>query len=97
MTRVPRIGRVLDVVGLLFLVAGAALVGRAWVGFREVQAFVPPPDAPAMAAVAFADEFWRMQKLGVALMVVGVGVFVAAWWIARHPRVRVAGGDSFAD
>lgn len=85
MTPVPRIGRALDLVGLLFLLVGGAFVARAWLGFREVQSYVPSPDATGMTAVEFADQFWRMQKVGVGLMIVGVGVFVAAWWIARRP------------
>jgi hypothetical protein len=83
MAPVPRVGRILDLVGLLFLLAGGGLVGRAWVGFREVQGFVPPPDAPAMAAVAYADRFWRLQKVGAALMALGLAVFLMAWWVAR--------------
>lgn len=93
MTPVPRIGRVLDLVGLLFLVVGGGFVARAWVGFREVQGFVPPPDAPAMAAVEFADGFWRMQKVGVGLMLIGIGVFVAAWWVARQAAARSTGQE----
>ncbi len=85
MTDVPRIGRVLDLVGLLFLLAGGGFVARAWVGFQEVQSYVPPTDGTGLTAVEFADQFWRMQKMGVGLIVVGVGVFVAAWWIARRP------------
>lgn len=93
MTPVPRIGRVLDLVGAVVLLVGAGFVVRAWIGFREVEAYVPPPDAPPMAAVAFADGFWRMQKLGVLLMLAGIGVFVAAWWIARRRGVAGSGED----
>ena len=86
MTPVPRIGRVLDLVGLVFFLLGGGFTARAWIGFREVQSYVPSPDAAAMTAVEFADQFWRIQKMGVALMLVGIGVFVAAWWIARRAR-----------
>ena len=88
---VPRIGRVLDLVGLSVFAAGAALVYRAWLGFREVQAFAPTLDDPPMAALQLADRFWRIQKVGIALILVGIAVFVGAWWIARH-RLATAGG-----
>ena len=84
MTSVPRIGRILDLVGLLFLLSGAGLVIRAWIGFREIQAYAPKFDDPPMAAVAIADGFWRLEKLGIGLILLGVAVFVAAWWIARR-------------
>ena len=83
MKSVPRIGRVLDLVGLLLFLGGGALFARAWVGFRSVQGFVPPPDAPAWAAVELADQYWRLQKIGAGLMIAGIAVFVAAWWVAR--------------
>ena len=80
---VPRIGRVLDAVGLVLFLVGAALFGRAWLGFQEVRAFVPGPEDPLWAAIELADRYWLMQRVGVAVMVVGVAVFVAAWWVAR--------------
>jgi hypothetical protein len=39
-----------------------------------------------MSAVAVADGFWRLQKIGTWLMVAGVAVFVLAWWVARRAR-----------
>ena len=84
MSAVPRIGRLLDGIGALVFLTGVALVGRAWLGFREVQSFQPGPGGPPMGAVIFADRFWLMQKVGVTVMIIGVGVFVGAWWIARR-------------
>lgn len=86
MKPVPRIGRILDVAGLLLFVAGVAVAARAWVGFRQVTGYEPPSDGPAWAAVTMADGYWRLQKIGVVLMLAGVAVFVAAWWVARSRR-----------
>lgn len=83
---VPRIGRILDLVGLILFLAGAGLFARAWQGFREVRAFVPAPGDALWAATQMADGYWRMQRLGVAVMSVGIAVFVAAWWVARRAR-----------
>lgn len=90
MKPVPRIGRVLDVVGLLLFLVGAALYVRAWIGFGTVPSFVPPTDAGPWAAVAVANRFWRLQKIGVALMIVGIVGFVVAWWTARRALTREA-------
>jgi len=86
MKTVPRIGRILDLAGLLLFLGGASAVAWAWLGFQDVQSYQPPPDAPAWAAVSVADGYWRIQKIGVAVMVAGLVVFVAAWWVARRPR-----------
>ncbi len=84
MTPVPRIGRVLDLVGLVFFLLGGGFIARAWYGFREVQGYVPPPDPTAMTAVEFADQFWRIQRVGVGLLLIGIALSVAAWWTARR-------------
>jgi small-conductance mechanosensitive channel len=86
MRAVPRIGRVLDAVGLALFVIGAAAFVWAWTGFRRVEAYQPPSGAPAWAAVSMADGYWRWQKVGVGLMLAGIVVFVAAWWVARKRR-----------
>lgn len=81
---VPRIGRVLDAVGLVFFLGGCALFVRSWVGFRSVPSFARAPDDVLTAAVDYADGFWRLQRVGVALMLVGIAVFVLAWFVARR-------------
>ena len=85
---VSRIGRLLDLVGLLLFLGGAAFFVWAWIGFRSVPAFVPDPNGEPWAAVRFADGYLRLQWLGGALMAAGIATFVAAWWVARrkHPR-----------
>ncbi len=87
-TPVPRIGRVLDAIGLTVFLVGGGLVARAWIGFQSVPDFQRAPGDVSAAAVAYADGFWRLQKIGVALMVVGVAVFVGAWLAARRPTAK---------
>ena len=36
-----------------------------------------------MAALQLADRFRLIERTGVALMVIAVGVFVGAWWATR--------------
>ena len=65
---VPRIGRVLDLAGLLLFSVGGALYARAWVGFRSVPDFERVEGGPVFAATEFADGFRRMQAAGTALL-----------------------------
>jgi hypothetical protein len=81
---VPRIGRILDLAGLLIFLAGGALYARAWFGFQTVPGYQPSVTDAAFAATAVADGFWRLQKVGQAVMGVGITVFVIAWWTARR-------------
>ena len=92
MKEVPRIGRMLDLAGLLIFLTGAGCYARAWFGFRSLPAYVPDPDGEPWASLEIADGFWRLQKIGVGLMVFGIAVFVIAWWIAR--RKQAAGGPA---
>lgn len=90
MKTVPRIGRILDLGGLLLFLAGGATYAWAWIGFQGVPEYVPSADAPLGAAVAVADGYWRLQKIGTGLMVAGVAVFILAWWVARGAARRSA-------
>ena len=90
MKNVPRIGRILDAIGLLLFLGGGAAVAWAWVGFQGVTTYVPPADAPAWSAVEIANGYWRMQKIGVGVMLAGIAVFVLAWWVARRATARAA-------
>lgn len=82
---VPVHGRVLDALGLAIFLGGAAIFAWAWAGFRRVQSYVPPPEAEG-AAVALADSYWRLQKIGGWVMAAGLAVFVVAWWVAGRGR-----------
>jgi len=88
MKPVPRIGRALDLAGLLLFLGGGGTFAWSWSGFRGMEAYVPPPDAPAWSAIAMADGYLRMQWIGGGLMVAGVAVFVLAWWVARKAMER---------
>ena len=86
---VPRIGRILDLAGLLLFLAGAALYARAWLGLRGMDSFVPDPDSAGFAALARADQLSSLGRVGVGLMIAGgiIGVIAAvvALRIMRRP------------
>jgi hypothetical protein len=86
MTPVPRIGRILDFAGLLLFLAGGLVYARAWLGFQGIDEFERPEHGTVMAATELVDGFRRMEHVGVAIMLVGIAVFVAAWWVARRVR-----------
>lgn len=90
MKNVPRIGRVLDLVGLIIFAAGGVFFVRAWIGFRGVPDYVPPAESRPWAAVGVADGYWRLQKVGAGLMIAGIAVFVLAWWSARRIAARAS-------
>lgn len=90
MKPVPRIGRILDIVGLLLFLVGAAFYVWAWIGFGTIPSFVRLPDAEPWATVAVANRYWRLQKIGVALMIAGIVGFMVAWWTARRALTRAA-------
>jgi hypothetical protein len=90
MKTVPRIGRILDLGGLLLFLGGAAVFAWAWIGFQGLTGYVPPVDGSAPSAVSVANGYWRLQKIGAGLMMGGQAVFVLAWWVARR-RAKPAG------
>ena len=81
--RVPRLGRVLDVVGIMVFVAGASLYVHSWLGLRAMDEFVSTPDAPG-SAIEHADGLSGLGRIGFALMALGVLVGVAAAIVARR-------------
>ena len=85
MNTVPRIGRVLDLAGLLLFLGGGAVAIWAWLGFQGLPTNLPSGDGTGPSAVSVANGYWRLQKIGTALMIAGIAVFVAAWWVARRP------------
>jgi len=88
---VPRIGRVLDLVGLSLFLTGGAIWARAWFGFRGIPTYERPSGGTVFATVELADGFRQLQRVGVTLMLVGIAVFVLAWWVARRVQRAEAG------
>ena len=87
---VPRIGRVLDLVGLLLFLVGGAVYARSWLGLRAMDDFVREAGAAQFAAVEHADRLARVGRLGFALMAAGVMVAVVAAVVARRVAARRA-------
>lgn len=82
--KVSRLGRLLDLAGLLLLLAGAGMAARAWAGFEEVRSYQATAADEPFTALRLHDHYSRLQRAGGALMVGGVAVFVAAWWVGRR-------------
>lgn len=91
---VPRIGRILDLVGLLLFVVGGGVFVRAWLGFQAVRHYQPGPHDPLWSAIRRADGFLRLQHVGAAIMGVGITVFLIAWWTAGRKRKTAAPVES---
>ena len=81
---VPRIGRVLDVVGALLFLSGAVVYARSWLGLRAMDEFTRPEGAPMWAAAEHANALARLGRLGFALMACGVLVGVLAAVVAKR-------------
>jgi len=84
MAVVSRIGRILDGVGLSAFLLGGGVYARAWFGFREVEASAPAFIGAQSSAIELADRFWFMERIGAGVMLLGIAVFVGAWWMERR-------------
>lgn len=89
MTRPPvtRLGRILDLVSLGLIVAGALLFGQAFLGMKQLRdqrdiAFVPGT-TEAFAALSRYYRLQRLSYLGAGLAFVGIGVALSAAWHNR--------------
>jgi hypothetical protein len=84
---VTRLGRKLDLVSMVFILAGAVLFLQAFLGMKELRdqgemQFVPG----TTEANAALNRYYRMQRLswlGVGLGAVGIGVALSAAWHNR--------------
>lgn len=89
---VPRIGRILDLVGLGLLLAGGGLYGWAWLGMRRLESVQPVSrEAGDFAAMARFQDLWELSRVGLAVMVLGVLTAVAAMVVARVLSRRAEG------
>lgn len=81
---VPRIGRVLDALGLLLFLGGAAVYLWTWMELRAMDRFQRAPGDALFAAVERADHVSMISRIGAGIMAAGVLVFVIAAVIARR-------------
>ena len=82
-TPVPRIGRILDLVGALVFLAGAMVYARSWLGLRAMDRFERAAEDSAHAAVEHADALARLGRYGFLLMAAGAIIAVVAALVAR--------------
>ena len=84
---VPRIGRLLDVAGVLLILAGAACCGWAYLGLEQLRASGGKAFTPNMLAYASLTEYRHWMHItwfGLALIAGGIGVAVWAAVVARR-------------
>ena len=90
MTRRPvtRLGRILDIVSLIVILAGGALFARAFLGMKTLRdqretEFV----AGTTEAYAALNQYYRLQRLsylGAGLAALGIGIGLSAAWHNRR-------------
>lgn len=90
MTRRPvtRLGRILDIVSLVAILAGALLFMQAFLGMKALRdqrdtAFVPG----TTEAYAALNQYYRLQRksyLGAGLAALGIGIALSAAWHNRR-------------
>lgn len=85
---VPRIGRILDLLGLLVFATGAALYARAWIGLRGMDRFERAEGDAAFAAIERADALSSLGRIGIAIMIAGVLIAGVAALVARRIMAR---------
>lgn len=89
---VPRLGRMLDLVGALLFLAGAAVYARSWLGLRAMDRFERAAGDSAHAALEHADALARLGAVGFGLMSAGAVVAVLAALVARGLTQKGAAG-----
>jgi hypothetical protein len=84
---VTRLGRILDIVSLAFLVAGALLFLQSFLGMKQLRDERETGFARGTTeAYAALNRYYRLQRLsylGAVLAVAGIGVALSAAWQNR--------------
>lgn len=83
---VPRLGRLLDVAGLLLVVGGAASYLYAYAGLERIRTGETVITGTMFATLNETSAYSRISDIGMALAVAGVLTFVAAFAVTRRAR-----------
>lgn len=100
MTRRPvtRLGRILDIISLVAILAGALLFARSFVGMKALRDEPETEFVPGTTeAYAALNQYYRLQRLsylGAGLAVLGVGVALSAAWHNRQFSQRESADPS---
>jgi hypothetical protein len=83
---VPRLGRLLDLIGLALIVAGGACY--AWSYLRLVQLHDHPPSAPHVLWVGLAayNRYTRVSTIGIVVAAIGLSVAIASAVMTHRTR-----------
>lgn len=87
---VPRFLRLVNILAVGLLAAGAGLYARAWVGMRGLESYEVDPSAQLFAGIAEFNRFWELSRLAMALILAGLAVAavssLAAYLVRRTRR-----------
>jgi len=84
--RVARSSRIIDVVSLVLVVAGAACYLWAYAGMKALRQATPDPNAELFAGYTRFVRLWQLSVVG--LTSVGLGVAVGIWAALHARRAR---------
>ena len=87
---VSRTGRLLDIVGLMILTAGAACYVYAYVGLRDLESVRAGAGAAPFESIVRFDKLWKLSRFGIGLAVTGLVVAVGAAVAGRERRPNVS-------
>ena len=89
---VPRLGRVLDLAGLLVFLAGAGCYLYAQRGLDDIRTGRTVITGSMFATLNEAKAYSRVADLGMALAVGALVVFAVAFAVARRARTTPPAG-----
>ena len=87
---VPRIATLIDLGGLVLLIAGAACYFRAFVGMRHLEKDAFVATTAKFAALTEYGEFLQLSRIGITLAGVAIVTFIVAAIVARRKPMVVA-------
>ena len=90
MTKVPRVGRALDLAGLALFLGGALCYGYAWAGLRAIQGARTARGAPP-GAIEEVDRLVVWSRTGATLMTLGIATGIIAALVAMRLARRARG------
>jgi hypothetical protein len=86
MPMVPRLGRLLDLIGLALMLAGGACYGWAYIGLVRLHDHPPTADHMLWVALAAFNHYNRVSTIGIVIAAIGLAVAITAAVVTHRSR-----------